>query len=196
MTAGAAPGDLALPQWQHSERGSRDPAAAERCCRCTWFCTPPDSRAAAHHAIDPHGATLHQRTFTATILVPGATPMTPPASFLAPMMPAQCVPCPSSSSGGCSSLMQLTPATTLRSGWSSCTPVSTTATDTVEAAAEVLLLTAPTRFVPVGTAWPEMRGTAAAWRHVNFPMAALRGGWHLTYQGALMHCTSGLHTAL
>lgn len=111
--------------------------------------------------------------FTATMVVPGATPTTPWPLFLAATLPAQCVPWPFLSSGRALDRMQLAPESTLRSGWFRDTPVSSTATATSAAGAEVVVPTAPTRRTPVGADWLPLvtRGTASgggdgvrAWR--------------------------------
>ena len=100
------------------------------------------------------------KTFTASMCVPGATPTTPVPLFLAPIVPATCVPWPSSSFGS-PVPRQLVPAETFRSGLVRSTPVSTTATVAVEACRADVVVPAPILRTPVGMVSPANSGASA-----------------------------------
>lgn len=119
-------------------------------------------------------------TLTFTRAVPGATPSTPCPLFLAPMMPAQCVPCWYTSSVLPPGLTVFTAATTFKSGWLLEMPVSSTATATSAAGAASVELAEPMRMTPGAVVWePVLRGTAGS-RGDNVEQGGSRvcDAWH------------------
>ena len=72
-------------------------------------------------------------------------PTIPTSLSLAAAIPATCDPCPLSSFPLEVPLINVTSLYTLRSGWSKSTPVSKTATSTLEAKEDMLVITAAGR---------------------------------------------------
>src|SRR3954464_6235558 len=97
-------------------------------------------------------------TFTLTIRVPGATPVTTVPLSRAARIPATFVPCPLSSFAGADVEMQFLPDTASMSGFARSTPVSSTATAGVAATCACVSEAACTRRMPGGTVSPASTG--------------------------------------
>ena len=125
---------------------------------------PPESRM----------RTAHRRT-------PGATPTTPMPLSSAPTIPATCVPWPLPSSHAARlEVEQLTPPTTLRSGWSLSMPVSTMATSastrwSMPSMREIGLRGANTRRTPRGVVWASSEITPSGTTASTFGSARRAG---------------------